>query len=119
MTTDEGYTYRVFYRLGEHSVTVQGKTAEELVDALNVVEQGQDKIKQLGDLLSPPRDFSDPIATLNQGGIKAEVLYQGETKTCQHGAMVYREGPPKNGKKGWKAFMCTAPKGYTCDPIWI
>lgn len=40
-----------------------------------------------------------------------------EGPICKHGAMIHKSGTAKNGKP-WKAWMCTAPKGQSCDPIW-
>lgn len=51
------------------------------------------------------------VAPNRQAPLKAE------GPICKHGAMTYKSGTAKNGKP-WKAWMCVAPKGQTCDPIW-
>lgn len=43
----------------------------------------------------------------------------GNTPSCKHGVMAYREGVSQKGP--WRAHMCSAPKGAPdkCDPIFI
>lgn len=49
----------------------------------------------------------------------APAVVEGQTPTCKHGNMTFREGVSAKGP--WKGWMCPAPKGATdkCDPIFV
>ena len=42
-----------------------------------------------------------------------------EAPICPHGPMLFKSGVSKGSGKQWKAWMCTAPKGQSCEPQWI
>jgi hypothetical protein len=45
----------------------------------------------------------------------------GETRSCKHGAMVYRSGVAASTGRPWQGFFCPTPKGAPdqCEKQWI
>ncbi len=114
----------VCFRTGKSrdiSITVRADTPDELIEWVNVVEQGATRFSQVDEALNPapPENIQDGVRALADGGITGEVI-SGDAggKVCPHGAMVLKSGTGKNGKP-WTAYMCRAPKGQTCSPIWL
>ena len=89
--------------------------------------------EELESLLTAAQDFSALIGAVSQsfGGAAAPAPVQsgqrpvaptpatGNTPTCNHGSMTYREGVSAKGP--WKAYMCPAPKGAPdqCKAVFI
>lgn len=65
---------------------------------------------QLGANATPAGNMANMKVQLGAQEVSAD-------KTCMHGAMTLKTGTSAKGP--WKAWMCPAPKGSGCDPIWI
>lgn len=104
----------------DNIITIRTDTPEDLIEALNVVEQGVTRFREIDELLNftPPESVEGVVKNLANGGITGEVVQTNMGgKVCPHGAMVLKSGTGKTGKP-WTAYMCQAPKGQTCNPIW-
>lgn len=68
---------------------------------------------------APARESGPAAAPAAQRTPPSNSSPGGETKSCQHGEMVYRSGS-KNGKV-WKGFFCPTPKDTPgqCSPEFL
>jgi hypothetical protein len=115
----EGTKFQINYKLSDGTlINLYAATVSELETGLADIAMNAANIKataiELGVGAAPVAAPS--VASVAQA-FNATVV--GETPSCRHGAMNYREGTSARGP--WKAHMCSAPKGAMdkCEPIFI
>jgi hypothetical protein len=75
--------------------------------------------------ITPPVAGSSPDGGFTPGGyndpaLAAPAPAAGPGKTCEHGAMKYKEGVSAKNNKPYKAYFCNAPYGAVkCAPAFI
>jgi len=113
----EGTKFQVNYKLSDGTlINLYAATVSELEAGLSDIAMNAANIKataiELGGGASAPT-----VASVAQAFNATPV--SGDTPSCRHGAMNYREGTSARGP--WKAHMCSAPKGAPdkCDPIFM
>jgi hypothetical protein len=113
----EGTKFQVNYKLADGTlINLYAATVSELEAGLSDIAMNAANIKataiELGGGASAPT-----VASVAQAFNATPV--SGDTPSCRHGAMNYREGTSARGP--WKAHMCSAPKGAMdkCDPIFM
>lgn len=111
---------------GQNMHNVRGEDFNEYVEHLKAFAESYGKIAEIEALIdgasfvaesllgSKPATPSAAPAAAPASNVHANP--NTNSPVCAHGEMVYKTG---TGAKGpWKAWMCTAPKGQTCTPIW-
>jgi hypothetical protein len=114
----EGTKFQVNYKLSDGTlINLYAATVAELEAGLSDIAMNAANIKataiELGGGASAPMGVAAVAQAFNATPVS------GDTPSCRHGAMNYREGTSARGP--WKAHMCSAPKGAPdkCDPIFM
>ena len=114
----EGTKFQVNYKLADGTlINLYAATVAELEAGLSDIAMNAANITataiELGGGASAPMGVAAVAQAFNATPVS------GDTPSCRHGAMNYREGTSARGP--WKAHMCSAPKGAPdkCDPIFM
>jgi hypothetical protein len=114
----EGTKFQINYKLSDGTlINLYAATVAELESGLADIAMNAANIKATAVELGVGSAPAPTVASVAQAFNATPV--SGDTPTCRHGAMNYREGTSARGP--WKAHMCSAPKGAMdkCDPIFI
>lgn len=103
---------------GPMQVVVRADTFEDFVKNLEEGASAVPLIDAFGEKMIPekPQNMQQGVDLIKQE-LGGQVIYQGDSKVCQHGQMQWREGVSKAGKP-YKMWACPMRNGG-CDPIWV
>mgnify|MGYP006270388377 CR=1 FL=1 len=99
-------------------INIYAKDQKDLETQLTAVQDASSLISSVSKSLSEATSLNTATAAVKAAFPAAAPTAGGESPTCKHGAMNFREGV---GAKGpWKGWMCPSPKGQAkCETIWV
>lgn len=137
---NDGWAFQVSPKvLRDHMVNIRANSGEEFLQRLQFVEHNAEAIVCAITALTEAASLPTP-QPLQQAVAVVQQVMPGATEStlpapqpqqpfvsaaapsnapaCAHGSRIWKEGTSSSGKP-WKAWMCIAPKGSSCDPQWV
>ena len=98
-------------------INIYAQNQTDLETQLAAIQDTSALISSVSKTLSEAASTNVAVTNIKKTFTAASPV-NGDSPTCQHGAMVFREGM---GSKGpWKGWMCSAPKGAPkCETVWV
>lgn len=108
-------------------VVIHAENAQDALEQLNDKNMGEllKRVRQVSDFFVQSGGNASQRQSQNQPAQQSQRPPQqqapnGETKTCQHGEMVFRSGVSKASGKPYKGFFCpSSDRNDQCKPQFI